>query len=275
VERSEEEVKLRGSLPVYVGSFNQPSYVQQMVETLLANGFGNVIIADNASTSRKTLSLLESYDSRAGVRVWRLGENIGPSLTVRRIGEQYAGAFIFTDPDLELSPVLPRDFLLQLFSISRRYRTRKVGLALEIPAPGEARDLRFFQAGLGKFTVEQWERQFWREQLEPGVYRANIDTTFFLWNSAIKFDPRRDYLELRSAIRPQRLARMLPSLRQIDIRIARSGYVARHLPWYIQDLFPSDEREYYIQSTSRVSTWLRDVGSDGFGGGVESRQGED
>jgi hypothetical protein len=35
-------------------------------------------------------------------------------------------------------------------------------------------------------------RQFWEEEVEPGIYR-NIDTTFFLWNPAIRFDPRRDY----------------------------------------------------------------------------------
>jgi hypothetical protein len=228
-----------------------------MVETLLANGFRNVVIADNASTSPKTLDLLDGYESQPGVRVWRLGENVGPNETVRRITKEVAGAYIFTDPDLELSESLPPDFLCRLFAISHRYRARKTGLALAIPAPDEVRDLRFVQKGLGEFTVQEWERQFWEEEVEPNVYRANVDTTFFLWNPAIRIDPRRDYARVVKLIRPRRYARLLPNFRQFDIRVAQPGFIARHLPWYIDDGMPDDERAFYKASTSRASTWLR------------------
>jgi hypothetical protein len=254
---SGEEARLRAELPVYIGSFNQPSYLRQMVETLLSNGFGNVIVADNASTSGKTLDLLAEFDGRAGVRVWRIGENVGPTETVRRITKREKGSYAFSDPDLALAEVLPDDFLLRLFDLSRRYRARKVGLALEIPSPEEARDLRFTQKGLGEFTVQEWERRFWKTEVEPGVYRANVDTTFFVWNRGIRVDLRRDYMELRRIIRPGRIARRLPHVGHTDLRVASPGFVARHLPWYTDDRFPEDERAYYLQSTSYASTWLR------------------
>jgi hypothetical protein len=253
-----DERRLRAELPVYVGSFNQPSYVRQMVVTLRANGFGNIVIADNASTSPKTRTLLAELEALAGVRVWHLGENIGPLKTVQRIKAREPGAFVFTDPDLELSPTLPEVFLERLFAVSRRYRSRKVGLALEIPAADEARDLRFSHPDLGDFTVQEWERRFWEDELEPGIFRANVDTTFFLWNPVIRVDLRRDYARLRALFRPRRLGRRLPYFRHIDIRVARPGFVARHLPWYKDDRFPEDEREFYIRSATRASTWLRD-----------------
>ncbi len=252
------ERRLRAELPVYVGSFNQPSYVRQMVETLRANGFGNLVIADNASTSPKTQALLAELEALSGLRVWHLGENIGPNKTVQRIKTSELGAFVFTDPDLELPPTLPESFLEELHAVSRRYRSRKVGLALEIPGLDEARDLRFSHHEFGEFTVQEWEQRFWEEELEPGIYRAMVDTTFFLWNPAIRIDPRRDYARLRALIRPRRFGRQLPCFRHIDIRVARPGFVARHLPWYKDDRFPEDEREFYIRSATRASTWLRD-----------------
>jgi len=252
-----EEV-LRARLPVYVGSFNQPSYLRQMVETLSRNGFGNVIVADNASTSPKTIDLLADYDARGGVTVWRQGENLGPHQTVQRIMERAKGPFVFTDPDISLSETLPDDFLTTLFALSRRYRCRKVGLALEIPAPGESRDLVFHLPPIGSFTIQEWEKRFWEHELEPGVYRAQVDTTFFLWNADIHTDFRRSYKHFRNSLRPRRLARRLPDVWHTDIRVARAGFPARHLPWYKDDLFPEDERAFYKQTATRASTWLRD-----------------
>jgi hypothetical protein len=252
------EQSLRGTIPVYVGSFNQPSYLHRMVENLVRNGFGNIIIADNASTSPKTLDYLSSCEVRPGITVWRIGENIGPDKAVDRILASERGRFIFTDPDLELANQLPSDFLGQLLEISRRYRCRKVGLALEIPPENETRQLRFVNPLLGTFTIQEWEGQFWERKLESGVYRAGVDTTFFLWNPEIRIDLRRLYLEFVISLRP-RLRRLLPKMPHPDIRVARPGFVARHLPWYKDDKFPEDERDFYLKTTSRASTWLRDT----------------
>jgi hypothetical protein len=93
---------------------------------------------------------------------------------------------------------------------------------------------------------------------ELPVYRTNVDTTFFIWNRAIRVDLRRDYMELRRVIRPGRIARRLPHVGHTDLRVAAPGFVARHLPWYKDDRFPEDERAYYRQTTSYASTWLRD-----------------
>lgn len=255
-----DEQALRATTPVYVNSYNQPSYVRQMVEGLLSNGFGRIVVCDNASTSPKTRALLSRFEAEGRVQVRHLGGNLGPHRVVMQLRAAMRTPFLFSDPDLRLPEVLPDRFVTRLLALSRRYRCAKVGLALEIPPEAEARDLRFDHPVLGPFKVSDWERQFWKIELEPGVYRANVDTTFFLWNPAVRFDWRRLYNETLWSLKPRRIfGTMIPLIGQADIRVAEPGFVARHLPWYRNDEMPEDERAFYKQSASSISTWFRSL----------------
>jgi hypothetical protein len=203
-----DERRLRAELPVYVGSFNQPSYVRQMVETLLCERLRQRRRSPTMPRPRQRRARFwPSYEALAGVRVWHLGENIGPSKTVQRIRARERRGLRFHRPRprafADAPGRLPRNS-------SSRYRgatgRERLTSPLKSPAADEARDLRFSHPDFGDFTVQEWERRFWEDELEPGIYRANVDTTFFLWNPAPSaFDLRRDYARLRALIRPRRL----------------------------------------------------------------------
>lgn len=82
--------------------------------------------------------------------------------------------------------------------------------------------------------VRDWERRFWADEIEPGVFRADIDTTFALY-------------------RPMR--------RHLESHAVRTGhpYVARHLPWYLDSANLSDEDRYYREHADPIiSNWDRE-----------------
>jgi hypothetical protein len=118
----------------------------------------------------------------------------------------------------------PADALEYLAELLFRYAdVDKVGFGLRIDDLPER--YRF------RSEVIAWESQFWEEELEPGVYRADIDTTFALYR---------------------------PSVRGPSMRALRTGppYVARHLPWYQDSHHLSEEDRYYRDHVlAGVSNW--------------------
>lgn len=55
---SDEEVRLRKTTPVFLNSFNQPTYLAVIVAQLLENGFERIVVCDNDSRSPKLLEML-------------------------------------------------------------------------------------------------------------------------------------------------------------------------------------------------------------------------
>ena len=101
----------------------------------------------------------------------------------------------------------------------------KVGFGLRIDDLPDAYQFRS--------EVVDWESQFWKSEAEPGVYRADIDTTFALYR---------------------------PTVSKWTHRALRTGppYVARHLPWYTDSSHLSEEDEYYRQhALPTVTNWDR------------------
>jgi len=80
-----------------------------------------------------------------------------------------------------------------------------------------------------KAEVLSWERQFWREEILSGVYRAAIDTTFALY-------------------RPGRGHWYLNGLR------TSTPYLARHLSWYIDSANLTEEERYYREHADPLTT---------------------
>jgi hypothetical protein len=117
------------------------------------------------------------------------------------------GNYIVTDPDLDLSGV-PDDFLSVLEEGLRRYpRFDKCGFSLEIN-------------DLPPVSAAMWEMQFWQNPLDSQYFNAAVDTTFALY-------------KVRHAT-------------WSGIRTNRP-YVAKHIPWYYDQLpeLPEDELYYY------------------------------
>jgi hypothetical protein len=182
--------------------------------------------------------------SKSHATLWELGGNIGlrRSLMEAQKNIEPIAALIFTDPDF-LLPAPPDPFFLTLmFDCGRQFEKLKVGLALDVSESENFTDVRL-SAAFNNRTIREWERKFWRNELEENVYAAAVDKTFFLHVPAA--DPTVKTL----AEYGKRQAR-IPAL-----RIFGPGYIAKHRPWYVDDCQSDDEREFYIKLVSSVATW--------------------
>jgi hypothetical protein len=108
-----------------------------------------------------------------------------------------AAPFCVTDPDLILNPEMPEDFVAQLVALTERLSIGKAGLALDIAERSTMRQEDFL-IGEHPWKIWDWEKQFWQDQLDPlpsgdQVFRANIDTTFAVYNK--RFFDRSDPLK--------------------------------------------------------------------------------
>jgi len=95
---------------------------------------------------------------------------------------------------------------------------------------------RKFPIGSHEYWIWEWEEQFWKTPLSrtrsgDRIYRADIDTTFAVYNKRY-FDP----------------ADCLKAVRIAD------RHTCRHLPWYRDNLLTPDEEDYY-RATARFSVY--------------------
>lgn len=225
------------SIPVYVPTFNNPTFTACMLEQLEKWRLRNITVVDNGSTYDGMLGLLDRVEKQHSVV--RLGRNAGPqSLVTDAMNFQcLPELFCITDPDLLFHPEMPQDFLLTLLDLTSRFAIGKAGLALDIDEKHLFRPEKMQMNGAG-FHIWEWEAQFWSEiaaHLGDGspVYRAHIDTTFALYNKKY-FKVENFYSALRVAGR----------------------YTCRHLPWYRQDFLPVEEAAFY-RANQRFSYYMR------------------
>lgn len=181
-------------------------------------------------------SWLDNLDSNFKV-VW-LEHNYGPRhiITNKEVLSLLPRRFCLTDPDLEFNEFLPEGFLGDLSFLCEKYKIGKVGFALNISDRNKMSDKKY-RIGNKDYNIWEWEEQFWEERVDitPGgdsVYKANIDTTFALYDKEY-FDPNNYLCALRVAGR----------------------YTARHLPWYVEHKIPENEICEYIK-TQNYSFYL-------------------
>ncbi len=216
--------------PIFIQNFNQLSYLQKLVNWLLAAGYANICIIDNHSTYAPLLQFYTEIESRSAITVVRRNEN-GARTTLwdenflERFG--VTGPFVYTDSNVVPDEFCPSDVIGRLASLLRAHpHIFKAGLGLRIdnlPA-----SYRF------RSEVVNWEKRFWRAPVCRGAFLAPIDTTFALYRPNSAF-------ELRPAL--------------------RTGwpYLARHETWYQDSDNLSAEQLYYaseVEKTSR-SHWAR------------------
>lgn len=215
-------------IPIIIPAFNNPSYCQMMVEQLLGLGLSRIILIDNCSNSADMLRLLDALESK--IKIIRLSRNAGPKYFARNwfFYLRLPQIFCVTDPDIQFNPHLPRDFLHTLMKLTEEHQIGKVGFALNIQDHHAFRELTVNFKGQ-THDIVSWESQFWQQQIgstkagDP-VYKADIDTTFALYNK--KFFNRKKAGFYRA------------------LRVA-GGFTARHLPWYRENgLDLAEERAY-------------------------------
>jgi hypothetical protein len=206
-------------IPIFIISYNQPSYLRNMVSQLsrLQVAASEITVLDNASTNPQLIECLGELQL-AGIRVIRLERNFGPhEIFTPEAGVDWPDVFALTDPDLEFNPSMPTTFRKDLLAIACACRIWKCGLALSL------KDSDHFLVGayVRGMSIANWESQFWHYRVKvegveadlltregAEVFRAEVDTTFAVY--------RRDYPKTS----------FLQSVR------VSGNYSARHLPWY-------------------------------------------
>lgn len=213
--------------PVFVICRDRLSPLRQLVSWLESAGMTNIIFIDNDSAYKP---LLEYYNSTP-YQVIRTGKNIGHTVVWSEgmakalFPNQY---YIVTDPDVIPDEACPKNAVANFYELHCKYSDyQKVGFGLQIDDLPDHYKL--------KSHVIEWESQFWKEELEPGVYEAGVDTTFALYK------PYTDFYMLHPSIRTGR------------------PYTARHLPWYVDsEKIDPEEAFYRMHARQDVTSWNSD-----------------
>lgn len=163
-------------IPIYIICFNNGYYVNNTIQQLVSKNISmdQITVLDNNSNGKETLEILE----RLKCKLIRFSENHGHLVWVRpEIQNILPDYYVITDPDLQFNPNLSLNFLEIMKEISDTYKCEKVGFALEIEGQKVYKN-NYFHG----YTIETWEKRFWENQIQtnPKLYKADIDTTFFL-----------------------------------------------------------------------------------------------
>lgn len=215
------------NIPIFIISFNNLSYVKQIITSLEKFDLTNIHIVDNNSDYPPLLDFLKQTKYQVHMMKINWGHKvIWDSHCFDEI--IYNSPYVVSDPDIELSSNLPLNFMEILLNILNQFDlVTKIGFALKID------DLADF---LNSNKVKTWESQFWQYRIPDNkyeLYKADVDTTFALY-------------------RPGNLSE---NNFYTAIRIA-GEFSARHLPWYMR----SEEQDYYEKtSSSKSASWSKDV----------------
>lgn len=203
----------RVSTPVFVIVRDRLTPLRRLIVWLEEAGHDEIWLVDNNSTFPPLLDFLDATPHQ----VVRLERNLGhrsPFLsgTVQRIAADRH--FVVTDPDVVPDETCPLDAVDHFRELLDRYpEIDKVGFGLRTDDLPDTYPLAA--------DVRAWEARFWANEIEPGVYRADIDTTFALYRPLHR--RHREDSALRTG----------------------APYVARHLPWYVGPNDIGDEDRWY------------------------------
>lgn len=215
-------------IPIVINNFNRLKTTQALVYRLIYLGYTDIHILDNCSDYAPLLSWYEHLNQfifKDLVHVEKLCTNSGP-LAIYNSGymEKLKDNpwVAYTDSDLELNPNTPHFFIDELLYIAEKYGAHKVGLALQTDDLPDNEYAQYYK---------NWEKRFWVDEVEPNVYKGEVDTTFCI-------------------IKPSR---------PFGYEAYRVGgqYTAKHIPWYTDFDNLDEEEQHYLNSSSRDSTYKR------------------
>lgn len=190
----------------------------------------NIYVIDNKSTYEPLIEYLKEIDGNKATILW-MPENYGHKVYERdEIIELGGEKYIVTDPDLLLNPNLPPNFIDVLAELSDKYKTNKIGFALDIKD-----NINIKKKYNGK-TLPEHESSYWSQPLpDPNytLYRADIDTTFAVINKKYYVKGALDN----------------------SIRVA-GDFTCKHRPWlndWEADLEPG-ELDHYLNANNKSTT---------------------
>ena len=195
--------------------------LRSLVEWLERAGNAEIWLLDNGSTFEPILDYLASsphHVRRIDGNLWHTAPWL--SGLVAALGRH--DPIVVTDPDVVPDDDCPLDALDYLADVLQGHpEVAKVGLGLridDIPTTYQHRD-----------AVIAWERRFWFNEIEPGLFAAPIDTTFAMYRPGVGY-----VLE--------------PALR------TGAPYLARHMGWYEDSSHPTEELVHYRAHADPLTT---------------------
>lgn len=197
-------------IPIFITTRDRLTDLRLLVEWLERAGHERITLIDNASTWEP----LQEYLLACPHEVHFLHENHG-SQALWQAGLAPEERFVLTDPDILPTEDCPVDAVDRLAELLDCHQAQKAGLGLmldDVPSDTPSLD---------------WERSLVspERELEPGVFRSLVDTTFALYERGAAF----------------------------GLEALRTGapYRARHLAWYrrLEDL--DEEHRYYLAHALR------------------------
>jgi len=236
--------ELKGNIPILIICYNNGVYVANLVSSFNKIGIIPVVI-DNASTDKTTRTKLAKLSSQKKIYIIKSKTNFGHFVglldPIYKLLPKYFG---YTDPDLQINPDLPKDFIDQLKKVTNTYKVFKAGFALDLLEEEECISVkqsinRTKPFSFRKFfSVREYEAKFWRipiqhETLE--LFYAPIDSTFAIYN---KENFTGDFYDA--------------------IRVG-GNFSAIHLPWFPRiDIMSDREKEIYLDSDRKKdTTWIK------------------
>lgn len=211
------------SVPIFINVRDRLQPLIKLLDWLNRAGHENVILVNVASSYPPLLKFLDTCP----YRVVNLKRNLGKyalwriSTFRQTIDTEW---FVYTDSDVVPTETCPLDAVVYFYHLLQRfpnYLKAGFGLCLhDLPD-------QYHQ----KQKVLQWESGLYGRELAPGVFQADIDTTFALY-------------------RPHAAPTAGPAMR------TRGLYEARHTPWYIDSANPDKEEIYYqVHARSATRHW--------------------
>lgn len=214
-------------VPVFLIVRDRLSPLVDLIAWLERVGHDEIWLVDNDSTYPPMVDFLHTTRHH----VIRIGRNMGhrsPWLSGAVQRHAHGRFFVVSDPDVVPAVDCPDDAVDHFRTLLDRYpHIDKVGFGLRIDDLPDAYPLAD--------TVRKWEQRFWSDEVEPGVFRADIDTTFALYRPLDR--------------------------RHSEDRALRTGapYLAQHRPWYCDPANLSLEDQYYRDHAERsIANWDRD-----------------
>ena len=249
-------ITMAQDIPIVIICYNNYRYVENTLSQILRINkeyYKNIIILNNASTCEDTIGYLKKLGSGSGsssgdgsggsdgvVSIINNIGNFGPWIAADNNSHIYnvlPNKFVLTDPDLKLNENIPSNFIDILATLSDKYKTTKIGLALDITEHHKFYPTTEYMANL---SIYDWEKRFWIDRIEDAdyvLYKADIDTTFCLIN--------KDNAANAAAY--------------LQIRVA-GNFTAKHIPWYIDnEVYNIYDNYSACINTTHISTIARIV----------------
>ena len=245
-------------IPIVIICYNNYRYVENTLSQILRINkeyYKNIIILNNASTCEDTIEYLRKLGSGSDGVVSIINNigNFGPWIAADNNSHIYnvlPNKFVLTDPDLKLNDNIPSNFVDILATLSDKYKTTKIGLALDI-----TEHHKFYQTAeyMANLSIYDWEKRFWIDRIEDAdyvLYKADIDTTFCLIN--------KDNVAAAAAT-ASASANATAANTYIQIRVA-GNFTAKHIPWYIDnEVYNIYDNYSACINTTHISTIARIV----------------